>query len=117
MYTLLHLIFPSSTHLLSVVFDIWYFEQYSLEFNHNINYINYFSYIYYLYNPLFITAAGREGLLKDNMEPTIYNETDWKDSFFDKDGDFNIKFTGTEPGKGQTGRDEIYYARVDEFVS
>jgi hypothetical protein len=58
---------------------------------------------------LILAADADKVLLGDNMK----NETAWKNSFFDKDGDFNIIFTGNEPGSAQTGRDEIYYARVD----
>ena len=64
-----------------------------------------------IYDLILKASDDDKVLLGDNMK----NETDWKKSFRDKDGDFTIEFTGNEPGKAQTGRDEIYYARVDAY--
>ena len=58
---------------------------------------------------LILAASDKDKvLLGDNMK----NETDWKNSFLDKNGDFNIIFTGSI-ASGGTGKDEIYYSRVD----
>jgi len=61
-----------------------------------------------IYDLILAAADADKVLLGDNMK----NETAWKNSFFDKDGDFNIEFTGSI-ASGGTGKDEIYYARVD----
>jgi hypothetical protein len=61
-----------------------------------------------IYDLILAAADADKALLGDNMK----NETAWKNSFFDKDGDFNIIFTGSI-ASGGTGKDEIYYARVD----
>jgi hypothetical protein len=61
-----------------------------------------------IYDLILAAADADKVLLGDNMK----NETAWKNSFFDKDGDFNIEFTGSI-ASGGTGKDKIYYARVD----
>ena len=54
---------------------------------------------------LILAASDKDKvLLGDNMK----NETDWKKSFRDLDGNFNIIFTGAS-----RKRDEIWYERVD----
>ena len=54
---------------------------------------------------LILAASDKDKvLLGDNMK----NETDWKKSFIDLDGNFNIIFTGAS-----RKIDEIWYARVD----
>jgi hypothetical protein len=57
---------------------------------------------------LILAADADKVLLGDNMK----NETAWKNSFFDKNGNFNIIFTGSI-ASGGTGEDVIYYARAD----
>ena len=57
-----------------------------------------------IYDLILVAADKDKVLLGDNMK----NETDWKESFLDLDGNFNIIFTGSS-----RKNDEIWYARVD----
>jgi hypothetical protein len=57
-----------------------------------------------IYDLILVAADKDKVLLGDNMK----NETDWKESFLDLDGNFNIIFTGAS-----RKNDEIWYARVD----
>jgi hypothetical protein len=61
-----------------------------------------------IYDLILAAADADKVLLGDNMK----NETAWKNSFFDKNGNFNIIFTGSI-ASGGTGEDVIYYARAD----
>lgn len=61
-----------------------------------------------IYDLILVAADKNKVLLGDNMK----NETDWKESFLDLDGKFQISFAGSI-ASGGSGKDEIYYARVD----